>query len=101
MVCMKGMEHSLVIVVTAIVVLIVAVVLITIFTGGLRNVTPIFEKSNLCRQEAILSCRTTGKMPPAWDIQFKVIDERGNEVLQSCSGLVSGDCASILGGGGI
>ena len=94
---MKGLEHTLVIIVTAIVVLIVAVVLLTIFGRSLIPVSSIIEMENICRQKAVIACRTTGQMPPDWNTQFTVRNERGDPEPFSCTKVGNG-CSAFLGG---
>ena len=73
---MKGMEYSLVIIVSAVVLFIVAVVLITIFSQGISPVVSILEMENICRQQFVISCTATGSEPPDWNVPKKV---RGND----------------------
>jgi hypothetical protein len=97
---MKGLEHSLVIIVTAIVLLITAIVIITIFGAGVGNVQPFLTQKNLCLQQAAISCRTTGAMPPNWETRFEVTlpdgtTDRDSSCLKVTGGITS--CQQVTG----
>ncbi len=83
---MKAISTTLIIVVTVIVVLVTALVVLTIFTGGVRPIVDLTTQKNLCLQQASVSCMSTGKMPATWHTQFEVI-ENGQKVTKTCKGL--------------
>ena len=92
----KGLSQTIYLVVVAIVILIVALVLLTIFGGGMANITSITQAENICRQKAATSCSATqmidgGQMPVDWNVPFY----EG----QSCKALIGDvDCGQILKG---
>ncbi|MEM5812262.1 MAG: hypothetical protein QW286_00950 [Candidatus Aenigmatarchaeota archaeon] len=58
-------------VVTAVVILVAALVLLTIFGGGIQNVATITQAQSICLSSAQISCSAGGNAawPPAtWDI---------------------------------
>ncbi|MBM3303782.1 MAG: hypothetical protein FJY76_01695 [Candidatus Aenigmarchaeota archaeon] len=62
------MNTTLAVVVSAIVILIAALVVITIFGGGMGQVGTLTNADSICRTQAASSCRSTGQMPLTWDI---------------------------------
>ncbi len=63
---MKGMSHTLVIVVSAIVILVAALVIITIFGSGVQQVASLAQAEAICRASAESSCKSANTMPPTW-----------------------------------
>ena len=82
------MNITLTVVVAAIVILITALVVITIFGGGIKQVGGIAEAESMCRSSCESACRATGRPPITWEIPT-VRDPSGETV--SCKSLV-GDC---------
>ena len=90
----KGMSATLMIVVTAIIVLIIALVLITIFSGSITPLASLAQSKNNCRVQAESTCPSTGALPATWGIaSLKVPD---SDQLKSCQELWNGctTCAS-------
>jgi hypothetical protein len=62
------MNITLTVIVVAIVVLITALVVITIFGGGMTNVGNIAQAESFCRSQCETSCGTTGNPPLTWHV---------------------------------
>ena len=83
----KGMSTTLNVVVTAIVVLIIALVLITIFSGAITPLASLAQARNNCMVQGKTTCDSTGALPITWEIKsLKVAD---SDILQSCKELWS------------
>jgi galactitol-specific phosphotransferase system IIC component len=81
----KGMSATLMIVVTAIIVLIIALVLITIFSGAITPLASLAQAKNSCQVQAETTCTSTGGLPATWSISsLKVPDDAD---LHSCQEL--------------
>ncbi len=78
----KGMSTGLRVAVTAIVILIVALVVLTIF-GGIPIGTLVDAKNN-CLNQGQISCSAAGSLPITWSSYFKV-----GEQTTSCRDLVT------------
>ncbi len=84
----KGMSATLMIVVTAVVILIIALVLITIFSGSITPLASLAQAANNCRVQGQTTCDSTGALPATWGIKsLKVAD---STELQSCQKLWQG-----------
>lgn len=91
------MHTSLVIVVAAIVILITALVLVTIFGVGIGQVASITQAKNNCITQALASCRATNALPITWDYPMSVT-EGGQQTQQSCRELtVYNRCNQVPG----
>ncbi len=75
------MNITLTVVVAAIVILITALVVITIFGSGMTNVGSMAELESFCKTQCETSCRTTGQPPVTWNVN-NVQDKNGQ--LTSC-----------------
>ncbi len=62
------MNITLTVVVAAIVILITALVVITIFGGGIKQVGGIAEAKALCQSQCESTCRATGGVPITWSV---------------------------------
>jgi hypothetical protein len=82
---MKGISATLMIIVTAIVILIAALVVLYIFSDAIWPIAEMTEARNTCIQQAGVTCAAGGIMPPTWEAQFfyKVGDVKTKG---SCSG---------------
>jgi len=60
------MRISLELVVVAVVILVVALVLLTIFASGMNQITPVVAAKNNCEAAGRLSCSTAGQLPGTW-----------------------------------
>lgn len=92
----KGMTDTLTIVVSAIIILIIALVLITIFSGSITPVASLGQAKNNCQIQGQTTCGSTGALPATWSIKsLKVAD---TTELQSCLQLWKCEtCASCDG----
>ncbi|MBU0898659.1 MAG: hypothetical protein KKB03_04120 [Nanoarchaeota archaeon] len=63
---MKGLSQTLYLVVVAVVILIVALVLLTIFSVGLGGVVELSKAQGFCGTEGATSCKATGGLPVDW-----------------------------------
>ncbi|MBM3303781.1 MAG: hypothetical protein FJY76_01690 [Candidatus Aenigmarchaeota archaeon] len=62
------MNTTLAVVVSAIVILIAALVVITIFSGGITQVATLAQAKTICSTQYITMCQSTGQKPTTWDI---------------------------------
>jgi hypothetical protein len=96
----KGMSQTLVIIVAAVVVLVTALILLTIFGTGMAPISTLSEARNSCRLQGESICKSTGQLPPTWDLQTIKV---GGELLscnQICSPnkpLTESDCVPLGG----
>lgn len=97
------METTLTVVVAAIVILITALVVITIFGSGITQVSGIMQARSICQTQCEASCRATGTPPITWNVPT-IRDENNN--VMSCQGIglscTQDECNTIRGtsGGG-
>jgi len=92
------MNIALTVVVAAIVILITALVVITIFGSGVTQVSGIAEARSLCQTQCQTSCQATGSKPITWGVPT-VRDSGGD--LKSCEGLgLSCPCSGTTPSGG-
>lgn len=82
---MKAMSHTLYLVVAAIVILVTALVVLTIFWQGVTPAMGIAEAKSICQTQAVTSCTTFGQMPPTWHVENMKVLEGGKAVTTSCS----------------
>ena len=87
---------SLELVVTAIVILVVALVMLTIFGTGMIGVADMSTARSQCANEGGASCRATGQLPPTWAVKTKSVRATGsNDVkLASCQELIGSGCGT-------
>ncbi len=87
---------SLELVVTAIVILVVALVMLTIFGTGMIGVADMSTARSQCANEGGASCRATGQLSPTWSVATKNVRQSGsNEVkTMSCQALIGGTCST-------
>jgi hypothetical protein len=76
----KGMSTTLVIIVSAVVILVTALVLLTIFGTGIAPVGSLAEARNNCELQGRQLCITTGQLPPTWTLKTMNL----NGVMTSC-----------------
>ena len=69
------MRMSLELVVIAIVILVVALVMLTIFSTGITPIGALTDFTNNCRNAGKLSCETTGAAPFTWASDVNVAGE--------------------------
>lgn len=81
----KGMSDTLAVVVAAIVILITALVIITIFSGSISPVGGIVEARSNCKIQAQTSCAAAGQLPETWNTPTHRVDQ----VTYPCSRLVA------------
>jgi hypothetical protein len=91
---MKALSTVLTIVIAAVVILVAALVILTIFIQGTSPLASLAEAKNFCRTQATPICETTGNMPFTWDIPSVSV----GGVLKACSDSeVLGDkCECVL-----
>lgn len=97
----KGMSDTLAVVVAAIVILITALVIITIFSGAIGPVGGFAEARNNCELQARTTCTSTGGLPETWNIRTQRVEQTSYACssLQSCSCdpiTRAADCTPIL-----
>ncbi len=93
----RGISETLWIIVAAIVIMVTALVVLTIFSGGISNVSQFTAAKSTCVTQYTVSCKTTGQAPASWQAKT-VRDENG--VLTSCSVVASGClCTKGVAGG--
>lgn len=91
----KGMSMTLTIIVAAVVILVTALVLLTIFGTGITPVASIAEAKAQCTFQAETLCKTTGTHPPTWNMKTMNV---GGE-LKSCEEVcIAGGCKENLAG---
>lgn len=83
----KGISQTLWIVISAIVIIVVALVVLTIFGGGIRPITTIGEAISVCQTSCTATCSSVGIPPITWNAPTANV----NGVAQSCS-KVAGTC---------
>ena len=77
------MNITLTVVVAAIVILITALVVITIFGGGMNQFGNIAQAKAYCESQCATSCQATGDIPITWDVPNVRI--AGDDTLYACS----------------
>lgn len=70
-----GMTNTLWIVIAAVIVIVVALVLLTIFGRGIAPIQTLAGFKQQCQTSASLSCQTTGYLPLTWESEV-VIDQK-------------------------
>lgn len=78
----KGISQTLWIVITAVVIIVVALVMLTIFGTNIRTVASIADARSVCLQTCAVSCATgviKDSVPPMWYV--KTVNYNG---LKSC-----------------
>jgi len=83
------MNTTLAVVVSAIVILITALVVITIFSGGITQVGTLSQAKTLCSTQFITMCQSTGQRPVTWDIKNMNV----NGEIVSCATAASCKCS--------
>ena len=73
---MKAMSTTLVLVVGAVVILVTALVLLTIFGSGITPLGSLSNFQNQCRISGESSCETTKQLPLTWSISVSVGDSK-------------------------
>ena len=90
------MNTSILIVVSAIVVLVMALVLLTIFSQGLGNIYTITGAQSQCATVGRTTCSTSGVLPANWAIPTLRVNEGGTPIMRSCAYLMEAQCGSNL-----
>ncbi len=80
---MRGISETLWIIVAAIVIMVTALVVLTIFSSGISNFTTLSQAAAFCETQGRASCGATGQLPPSWGAQTVKV----NGVPDSCSGV--------------
>jgi hypothetical protein len=89
---MKGISATLLIIVSAIVILIAALVVLTIFGSGITPIVDLTNGRNLCLQQVAQSCTITGDVPPTWNAATMNVKE-GDKILSlPCSDAKLANC---------
>jgi hypothetical protein len=65
---MKAVSMTIYLIVAAVVILITALVILTIFGTGIQPIVDITQAKSICIQQGTITCKTTGKLPPTWEI---------------------------------
>ena len=86
------MNITLTVVVSAIVILITALVVITMFGGTVTTFSTISEATNNCRTTGKIACETTGQLPFTWNTKFKAGDS-----VTDCKTLAQCDSCAACG----
>lgn len=81
------MNIALTVVVSAIVVLIVALVVLTIFSGGAGQIGGLTSPEAVCKNQGASSCASTGQLPFTWNVETANKDNK----MVSCETLLE-DC---------
>ena len=77
------------VVVTAIIILVVALVILTIFGSGLGNIQTITQAESQCASLGASACKATGSLPPTWGVNNMLVrDANGNQRMDSCAVLL-------------
>ena len=87
------MRMSLEITIIAIILLVIAAVLITIFVNGINNTRPMSDAHATCVNSGFSICKSLGVMPPTWTTQKYTY----NGKLQTCSEITGMNDCSALG----
>ena len=78
---MKALSTVLVIVISAVVILVAALVVLTIFGQGTAPLASLAEAKNFCRIQATPVCESIGQMPFTWYVPNVNFESK----LQSCA----------------
>ncbi len=81
------MRISLELIVIAIIILIVAVVALTIFGGGIGQFGSATDARSNCLNQGKWSCETSGTLPAGWEV-IPVLKQGGQEDWKTCYQLV-------------
>jgi len=87
---MKGLSQTIYLIVVAIVILIVALVLLTIFGGGIRQVASLTDARVQCGLEGSSSCAAIGSLPTTWNVVMWNVQSEGKTM--SCAQIMEGVC---------
>jgi len=90
------MRVSILIVVSAIVILIIALVLLTIFSTGISPVGTITGAQSQCAQIGRSTCAASGTLPANWAIPTMRVTMEGETRLVSCAYLMRNTCGEVL-----
>lgn len=82
------MRVSILIVVSAIVILVIALVLLTIFSTGIGPIGTITGAKSQCAQVGRTTCSATGTLPANWAIPTMRVSDGGQTVVRSCAYLM-------------
>lgn len=86
------MRESILIVVSAIVILVIALVLLTIFSSGIGPIYSITGAQSQCSQIGSSTCSSVGTLPANWAVPTLRVNEGGETVMRSCAYLMRGVC---------
>jgi len=67
----KGLSQTLYLIVVAVVLLVLALVLLSIFGGGIAPIVNLSDAKSICATEASASCAATHSLPPTWTAKTK------------------------------
>ena len=91
------MNITLTVVVAAIVILITALVVITIFGGGMGQVGSVADAEAQCRSSGTIACRSTGGLPVTWRVP-SMKTEKGTESCEDVTGCSDCGCLGVDAG---
>ena len=91
---MRALHTPVNTVVAAVVIIIAALVILTIFSMGITPVSTMTELRSQCIIQGVYNCQATGNLPPTWNSPSVMVDG----VLMSCREATDYDsCPQILG----
>jgi len=90
------MRVSILIVISAIVILIIALVLLTIFSQGISPVGTLTGAQSQCAQIGRSTCAATGTLPANWAVPSMRVNINGQPQWVSCAYLMRDKCGEVL-----
>jgi len=90
------MRVSILIVISAIVIMVMALVLLTIFSTGIGPIHSITGAQSQCAQIGRSTCSSVGTLPNTWAIPTMRVNEAGQTVTRSCAHLMRAICGEDL-----
>lgn len=91
------MRTELELVIIAIMLLVAALVVLTIFGGGMSQLQPLLNAQSNCKNIFSISCTTSGQKPSTWSTGYVYTDSAGNK--QTCAQLLPGCQCTEQGAG--
>jgi hypothetical protein len=88
------MRESILIVVSAIVILVIALVLLTIFSSGIGPIYSVTGATSQCAQVGTSTCASVGTLPANWAVPTLRVNEGGQPVIRSCAYLMESQCTT-------
>jgi sensor histidine kinase regulating citrate/malate metabolism len=90
------MKMTIELLIAAIVILIVALVVLTIFGTGIGQMSSITDLQNSCRNQAMSTCRATCELPVGWkEINYRLADGSTKTCADALSGKTT--CNDFIG----